>query len=160
MPPPTFHKQSLKRGPNDIHLQGFQLHYISVVTVYATLGDEALIHGINESEVRFIITDGSLLGKLSAVIDRLPKVEHIVYLGNVVKKSALLGFSRRIKIHSMREIEEIGESQVNCKLQFYLACNPIIIIIHSVLKYKVHIITSLQITVQFCNIKFQISLFS
>lgn len=95
----------------------------SVVTVYATLGDEALIHGINESEVRFIITDGSLLSKLSVVIDRLPKVEHIVYLGNVVKKSALLGFSRRIKIHSMREIEEIGESQNNGKFLFYLAGN-------------------------------------
>lgn len=38
-----------------------------------------------------------------------------MYLGNVVKKSALLGFSRRIKVHSMREVEEIGESQDNCK---------------------------------------------
>lgn len=94
--------------------------------MYATLGEEALIHGINESEVRFIITDGSLLGKLSNVIDRLPKVEHIVYLGNVAKKSTLLAFSRRIKVHSMREIEEIGESQHNCKLillEFYLSSN-------------------------------------
>ena len=89
-----------------------------VVTVYATLGEEALVHAINETDVRFIITDGSLLGKLSAVIDRLPKVEHIVYLGNVVKKSALLGFSRRIKLHSMQEVEEIGQSQDNCKLSF------------------------------------------
>ena len=88
--------------------------------MYTTLGDEALVHAINESEVRFIITDGSLLGKLSALIDRLPKVEHIVYLGNVVKKSALLGFSRRIKVHSMSEIEEIGESQNNRKFFFYL----------------------------------------
>ena len=90
-----------------------------VVTLYATLGDEALVHAINESEVRFIIIDGSLLGKLSALIDRLPKVEHIVYLGNVVKKSALLGFSRRVKVHCMSEIEEIGESQYNCKLWFH-----------------------------------------
>lgn len=87
----------------------------SVVTVYATLGEESLVHAINETEIRFIITDGSLLGKLAAVIDRLPKVEHIVYVGNVVKKSALLGFSRRIKLHSMREVEEIGESQDSCK---------------------------------------------
>lgn len=95
-----------------------------VVTVYATLGDEALVHAINESEVRFIITDGSLLGKLSALIDRLPKVEHIVYLGNVVKKSALLGFSRRVKVHCMSEIEEIGESQSNRKLWFHHTFDP------------------------------------
>ena len=91
----------------------------SVVTVYATLGDEALIHGINETDVRFIITDASLLHKLSALIDRLPKVEHIVYLGNVVKKSALLGFSRRVKVHSMHEVEEIGESQDDSKYETF-----------------------------------------
>ena len=83
--------------------------------MYATLGDDALVHAINETDVRFIITDISLLGKLSTVIDRMPKVEHIVYLGNVVKKSALLGFSRRIKLHSMNEVEEIGKSQSDCK---------------------------------------------
>lgn len=87
-----------------------------IATVYATLGEEALVHAINETEVRFIITDGSLLSKLSAVIDKLPKVEHIVYLGNVVKKSALLGFSRRIKIHSIQEVEEIGEAHENSSL--------------------------------------------
>lgn len=38
-----------------------------------------------------------------------------MYLGNVVKKSALLGFSRRIKIHSIQEVEEIGEAHENCK---------------------------------------------
>lgn len=93
--------------------------FFSVVTVYATLGDEALIHGINETDVRFIITDASLLHKLSALIDRLPKVEHIVYLGNVVKKSALLGFSRRVKVHSMHEVEEIGESQDDSKYETF-----------------------------------------
>ncbi|RMX48628.1 hypothetical protein pdam_00007999 [Pocillopora damicornis] len=94
-----------------IAAQGCFAQNFPLVTVYATLGDEALIHGINETDVRFIITDASLLHKLSALIDRLPKVEHIVYLGNVVKKSALLGFSRRVKVHSMHEVEEIGESQ-------------------------------------------------
>lgn len=125
MPPSTSLKQSLNLALITSTYRSFPCILFSVVTVYATLGDEALIHGINESEVRFIITDGSLLGKLSAVINRLPKVEHIVYLGNVVKKSALLGFSRRLKLHSMREVEEIGESQDNCKLLFYLAHNPV-----------------------------------
>lgn len=87
----------------------------SVVTVYATLGDEALVHALNETEVRFIITDGSLLGKLSALTDKLPKLEHVVFIGNMVKKSAMRGFSRRINIHSMQEVEEIGESDENCK---------------------------------------------
>ncbi|XP_073256579.1 long-chain-fatty-acid--CoA ligase 4-like [Porites lutea] len=94
-----------------ISAQGCFAQNFPVVTVYATLGEEALVHAINETDVRFIITDAPLLSKLSNMIDRLPKLEHIVYLGNVVKKSTLLGFSRRVKIHSIREVEEIGESQ-------------------------------------------------
>ncbi|KAK2573758.1 Long-chain-fatty-acid--CoA ligase 4 [Acropora cervicornis] len=93
--------------------QGCFAQNFPIVTVYATLGDEALVHALNETEVRFIITDGSLLGKLSALTDELPKLEHVVFIGNMVKKSAMRGFSRRINIHSMQEVEEIGESDEN-----------------------------------------------
>lgn len=96
-----------------ISAQGCFAQNFPIVTVYATLGDEALVHAINETEVRFIIADGSLLGKLSTLTDRLPKLEHVVYLGNVVKKSSIRGFSRRVKVHSMQEVEEIGESHEN-----------------------------------------------
>jgi len=36
---------------------------MTVVTLYATLGDEAIIHGINETEVTHVITSGDLLPK-------------------------------------------------------------------------------------------------
>ncbi|XP_068686442.1 long-chain-fatty-acid--CoA ligase 4-like [Montipora capricornis] len=99
-----------------ISAQGCFAQNFPIVTVYATLGDEALVHAINETEVRFIIADGSLLGKLSTLTDRLPKLEHVVYLGNVAKKSSIRGFSRRVKVHSMQEVEEIGESHENLSL--------------------------------------------
>ena len=89
--------------------------------MYATLGEEALVHGINETDVRFILADASLLNKLSRVVDKLPKVEHIIYLGKVMKKSALLGFPRRIQIHSMEEVKEIGNSPEHCML-FFCCC--------------------------------------
>ena len=34
-----------------------------VVTLYATLGDEAIVHGINEAEVTHVITSSELLPK-------------------------------------------------------------------------------------------------
>lgn len=37
---------------------------LTVVTLYATLGDDAIIHGINEAEISLIITSASLLPKL------------------------------------------------------------------------------------------------
>jgi len=34
---------------------------LSVVTLYATLGDEAIVHGVNEAEVEYVITCTELL---------------------------------------------------------------------------------------------------
>lgn len=38
--------------------------FFTVVTLYATLGEDAIIHGINEAEISLIITSASLLPKL------------------------------------------------------------------------------------------------
>ena len=39
-------------------------HSLTVVTLYATLGEEAVKHGINESQVSIILTSSDLLSKL------------------------------------------------------------------------------------------------
>jgi len=39
-------------------------HGLTVVTLYSTLGEEAVKHGLNESEVSTIITSHELLSKL------------------------------------------------------------------------------------------------
>jgi long-chain acyl-CoA synthetase len=39
-------------------------HGLAVVTLYSTLGEEAVKHGINESQVSIIITSCELLSKL------------------------------------------------------------------------------------------------
>lgn len=93
----------------------FSILNITVVTVYSTLGEEAFVHGMNETEVRFIIMDTALLGKLAKVTDQLPRVEHIIYFGNVARKADLLGFPRRMRVHSMKAVEEMGSVPENSK---------------------------------------------
>ncbi len=39
-------------------------HGLTVVTLYSTLGEEAVKHGINESQVSIIVTSNELLSKL------------------------------------------------------------------------------------------------
>jgi long-subunit acyl-CoA synthetase (AMP-forming) len=39
-------------------------HGLTVVTLYSTLGEEAVKHGINESQVSIIITSSELISKL------------------------------------------------------------------------------------------------
>ncbi|XP_075734865.1 fatty acid CoA ligase Acsl3 isoform X1 [Rhipicephalus microplus] len=51
---------------------------IVVCTIYATLGDDGLVHGVNETEVKTIITTEELLPRLVNLMPRLPAVTHVV----------------------------------------------------------------------------------
>ena len=46
-----------------------------VVTIYATLGEEDAIHGINETEASVVISDAKLAKTLSKVLATYPSVE-------------------------------------------------------------------------------------
>ena len=46
-------------------------HGMTVVTLYSTLGEEAVKHGINESEVEIIFTSSELLSKLDVKIEEV-----------------------------------------------------------------------------------------
>lgn len=53
---------------------------IIVCTIYATLGDDGLVHGINETEVKTVITTEELLPRLAKLMPKLPGVTQIVYM--------------------------------------------------------------------------------
>lgn len=53
---------------------------IVVCTIYATLGDDGVVHGVNETEVATIITSEDLLPKLLGLMPKLPHVKTIVYM--------------------------------------------------------------------------------
>lgn len=55
---------------------------IPIVTLYATLGEEALIHGINETEVSCVITSHELLPKFRNILPRTPSVNVLVHSNN------------------------------------------------------------------------------
>lgn len=46
---------------NVYHLMFVFIFYYVVVTLYATLGREAVVHGLNESEATYLITSVELL---------------------------------------------------------------------------------------------------
>lgn len=85
-----------------------------VVTMYATLGQEAIVHGINESEVSFVITSADLLPKFKDILSRMPKVEHLVYMEHLSgKKVKLDGFPTNVQVHSMHSVENLGRQPEN-----------------------------------------------
>uniref|UniRef100_A0A5F8HIK3 long-chain-fatty-acid--CoA ligase n=1 Tax=Monodelphis domestica TaxID=13616 RepID=A0A5F8HIK3_MONDO len=83
-----------------------------LVTLYATLGKEAVIHGLNESEASYLITSVDLLEhKLKTALVDIKCVQHIIYVGKkTVDKSE---YPEGFEIHSMSSVEELGARPEN-----------------------------------------------
>jgi len=78
------------------------------VTLYATLGDEAVIHGINQTEVEYVVTSHDLLPKFKTILPHTPTVKQMIYMEDPLKKGDTTGFKEGVKIHSYCDILTLG----------------------------------------------------
>ena len=62
-----------------------------VVTLYTNLGEDAIAHGLNETEVETVITSNELLPKFKKIINSAPKVKIIVFFETPIEKTATSG---------------------------------------------------------------------
>ena len=62
-----------------------------LVTLYTNLGDDAVVHGINEAQVETVITSHELLPKFKRILASTPSVKNIVYMENPVKTTSTEG---------------------------------------------------------------------
>uniref|UniRef100_A0A804HI36 long-chain-fatty-acid--CoA ligase n=1 Tax=Homo sapiens TaxID=9606 RepID=A0A804HI36_HUMAN len=83
-----------------------------LVTLYATLGKEAVVHGLNESEASYLITSVELLeSKLKTALLDISCVKHIIYVDNKAINKA--EYPEGFEIHSMQSVEELGSNPEN-----------------------------------------------
>ena len=61
-----------------IAAHGCMKQNIPVATLYATLSPEAIVHGINETDVTCVITSHELLPKFKTILPLTPKVTVLV----------------------------------------------------------------------------------
>ena len=61
-----------------ISANGCMKQSMPVVTLYANLGEDALVDGINETEVNCVITSQELLPKFKNILPRTPQVSVLV----------------------------------------------------------------------------------
>jgi len=82
---------------------------VPVVTLYATLGLEALSFGINQTKTKFIIASGDQISKLTSIITEIPTVTHIVLIcdsvnGAGIDEFKLLAMNHGIKVFTYAEV--------------------------------------------------------
>lgn len=66
-----------------IALQGCFRHNFSVVTMYASLGEDALVHSLNETEVTTVICDQKQMKKVIDLGQKLDSVKRVVYMSEL-----------------------------------------------------------------------------
>lgn len=81
---------------------------VPIVTLYATLGVEALSYGINQTKTKFVVTSGDQMAKLTEIIGEIPSVTHIVVICDTVNGSGidefkLLAMNHGIKVFTYAE---------------------------------------------------------
>ncbi|KAF7244958.1 Long-chain-fatty-acid--CoA ligase 4 [Varanus komodoensis] len=86
-----------------------------LVTLYATLGEEAVAYGLNESGASYLITSVDLLeSKLKNVLSEIPCLRHIIYVDKRTINTA--DYPKGMEIHSMEAVEELGVRPENLNI--------------------------------------------
>lgn len=70
----------------------------SLVTLYTNLGDEAVVHGVNQTKCSHILTTHDLLPKFKNILLHTPTVTTVVFFEDQIKKTDTNGFPPNVKI--------------------------------------------------------------
>ncbi|NXP59998.1 ACSL4 ligase, partial [Chloropsis cyanopogon] len=86
-----------------------------LVTLYATLGEEAVTYGLNECGASYLVTSVELLeSKLKTALPQVSCLKHIIYVDKkMVNKSE---YPENVEIHSMQAVEELGAKPENSSI--------------------------------------------
>uniref|UniRef100_A0A0C9RQ56 TSA: Wollemia nobilis Ref_Wollemi_Transcript_3651_2873 transcribed RNA sequence n=1 Tax=Wollemia nobilis TaxID=56998 RepID=A0A0C9RQ56_9CONI len=96
-----------------IALHGCFRRNITVVTIYASLGEEALAHSLNQTEVSTVICDRKQLKKLIDISTQLDTVKRVVYMEEegITIEPSLSGSSSSWIVSSMSRVESVGRER-------------------------------------------------
>ncbi|XP_047333747.1 long chain acyl-CoA synthetase 8-like [Impatiens glandulifera] len=98
-----------------IAFQGCFRQNITVVTIYASLGEDALIHSLNETQVSTLICDSKQLTKLAAISSSLTAIKNVIYFED--DETAQFDSLKSWRVASFSEVEKLGkENTVNPNL--------------------------------------------
>uniref|UniRef100_A0A251IRQ0 AMP-dependent synthetase/ligase domain-containing protein n=1 Tax=Manihot esculenta TaxID=3983 RepID=A0A251IRQ0_MANES len=92
-----------------ISLQGCFRRNVTVVTIYASLGEDALCHSLNETEVTTVICGNKELKKLVDISGQLHTVKRLICMDDEIPSSASDEQSGRWTITSLSNVEKLGQ---------------------------------------------------
>uniref|UniRef100_A0A6N2MCB8 AMP-dependent synthetase/ligase domain-containing protein n=1 Tax=Salix viminalis TaxID=40686 RepID=A0A6N2MCB8_SALVM len=94
-----------------IAFQGCFRQNITVVTIYASLGVDALVYSLNETQVSTLICDPKHLKTLAEISSKKTTIKNVIYFedGETTNDLGISGTSNW-KVSSFSEVEKLGEN--------------------------------------------------
>lgn len=93
----------------------FRFNY-PLVTLYATLGEDAVTFGLNQCKVTHLITSKELLEtKLKVVLPDVVGLKHVIYAGS--GGVCVADYPQSLSIHSFQEVMDLGAEPENLCVQ-------------------------------------------
>ena len=77
---------------------------MAVATVYTNLGDEAVAHALNETQVKVVVTSHELLPKFKVMLEKLPEIRHVIVMEDQLHPTVTTGFKEGVAIHQFRSV--------------------------------------------------------
>jgi long-subunit acyl-CoA synthetase (AMP-forming) len=79
-----------------------------VGTIYATLGEEGALYGINQSKAKAVVADGKLLNVLSKICKSFTHLKDVIAISEPDAASGEALTSAGIKVHLMADLKKAG----------------------------------------------------
>lgn len=76
-------------------------------TIYATLGEDGVIFGVNETEVKYVITSHELMPKIRNILKDIPNVHTVIYFEDQLHPTDTTGFGN-VRVVPYREVIKKG----------------------------------------------------
>ncbi|XP_055823580.1 long chain acyl-CoA synthetase 8-like [Solanum dulcamara] len=92
-----------------IAFQGCFRQNITVVTIYASLGDDALIYSLNETQVSTLICDAKQLKKLDSISSSLKTIKNVIYFEDDETATDSTNIDSW-RVSSFSEVEKLGRN--------------------------------------------------
>jgi len=81
-----------------------------VVTLYTNLNEDAIVHGINQTEVEIVVTSYDLLPKFKNILHRTPTVKCLVVIEDQLHAFQTDGFKEGVRIIAFKDVVELGKT--------------------------------------------------
>lgn len=91
---------------------------LPVVTLYTNLGEDAVKHGLKETEVETVITSSELLPKFTRILSgHEDKVKRIIYFENPIRRTKTSGFREDVQLISYWDVISLGKKTGNNNME-------------------------------------------